>query len=124
MLISLTLTLEPVAGNKPLPSELLDYMNSRRNRDLDFIALLLFDRPKEWVVADMGCGEATLAERVPQSRVHSLDLVAANARVTACDMAHTPLAAASVDVVVFCLSLMGTNLNDFLIEANRILREG
>lgn len=72
----------------------------------------------------MGCGEATLAQQVPQSRVHSLDLVAANDLVTACDMAHTPLAAGSVDVVVFCLSLMGTNLKDFVTEANRILREG
>lgn len=91
---------------------------------LDLIITWLSKKPKEWVVADMGCGEATLAVKVPQSHVHSLDLVAANARVTACDMAHTPLAAASVDVVVFCLSLMGTNLKDFMIEANRILREG
>lgn len=72
----------------------------------------------------MGCGEASLAQRVPQSHVRSIDLVAANDRVTACDMAHTTLAAASVDVVVFCLSLMGTNLKDFMIEANRILKQG
>lgn len=75
-------------------------------------------------MADMGCGEATLGQHVPQSCVHSLDLVATNPRVTACDMAHTPLATASVDVVVFCLSLMGTNLKDFMVEANRVLREG
>ncbi|XP_063877073.1 protein IWS1 homolog isoform X1 [Scylla paramamosain] len=91
---------------------------------LDLIVKWLSKKPKEWVVADMGCGEATLAQRVPQSCVHSLDLVAANPQVTACDMAHTPLAAASVDVVVFCLSLMGTNLKDFMMEANRVLRSG
>ena len=84
----------------------------------------LFCRPKEWVVADMGCGEAVLAQSVPQTCVHSLDLVAANPQVTPCDMAYTPLGVASVDAVVFCLSLMGTNLKDFMIEANRILKPG
>ncbi|MPC37006.1 Ribosomal RNA-processing protein 8 [Portunus trituberculatus] len=91
---------------------------------LDLIIKWLSKKPKEWVVADMGCGEGTLAQRVPQSCVHSLDLVAANSQVTACDMAHTPLSAASVDAVVFCLSLMGTNLKDFMMEANRILKAG
>ena len=42
--------------------------------------------------------------------------------VTACDMAHVPLPDRSVDAVVFCLSLMGINLTDYLIEARRVLR--
>jgi ribosomal RNA-processing protein 8 len=32
-----------------------------------------------------------------------------------------PLPSASVDVVVFCLSLMGTNMMDFIQEARRLL---
>jgi len=79
--------------------------------------------PATAVVADMGCGEARLAASVP-NKVHSYDLVAANPSVTACDIAHVPLPDASVDVVVFCLSLMGTNYLDFLQEADRILRPG
>nr|XP_027208258.1 ribosomal RNA-processing protein 8-like [Penaeus vannamei] len=39
-------------------------------------------------------------------------------------MAHTPLKSGSVDVVVFCLSLMGTNIKDFVTEANRVLKHG
>lgn len=50
--------------------------------------------------------------------------MAANERVTACDMAHTPLADRSIDVAVFCLSLMGSNVEDFLREAHRVLRVG
>ena len=73
------------------------------------------------MVADLGCGEARLARSVPNT-VHSFDLVAANERVTVADIAHTPLEAASVDVVVFCLSLMGTNIRDFVFEAARILK--
>jgi len=74
------------------------------------------------VIADFGCGEARLATLVSQ-KVHSFDLIALNDKVQACDMAHTPLLAHSVHVVVFCLSLMGTNLNDYIIEANRVLKD-
>jgi len=75
------------------------------------------------VIADFGCGDARLAQSLP-NKVHSFDLVALNKYVTACDMAHTPLANESVDIAVFCLSLMGTNLSDFILEANRVLKPG
>ena len=55
--------------------------------------------------------------------VHSFDLVAPNPYVTACDMAKVPLPNKSVDVCVFCLSLMGTNLADFIREAHRVLKD-
>lgn len=50
----------------------------------------LLGKPATWSVADFGCGDATLAVRVPQ-QVHSFDLVAANERVVACNMAHVPI---------------------------------
>jgi ribosomal RNA-processing protein 8 len=64
------------------------------------------------VVADMGCGDAKLAQTLAPTgtTVHSFDLVSVNPRVVACDIAHTPLQASCCDVVVFCLSLMGTNI--------------
>lgn len=37
---------------------------------------------------------------------------------------QVPLEDESVDVAVFCLSLMGTNIRDFLEEANRVLKPG
>lgn len=81
------------------------------------------DRPKSHLIADMGCGEAALAQRVPH-RVRSFDLVAAAPGVEACDMARTPLLAASADAVVYCLALMGTDLTAYLLEANRVLKMG
>lgn len=48
--------------------------------------------------------------------------MAPNARVTACDIAHVPLPSGSVHAAVFCLSLMGINMMDFLREASRVLR--
>uniref|UniRef100_A0A7E4UPV9 Ribosomal RNA-processing protein 8 n=1 Tax=Panagrellus redivivus TaxID=6233 RepID=A0A7E4UPV9_PANRE len=79
--------------------------------------------PADAVVADLGCGEAKIAQKLSSRlKIHSFDLVAANEHVVACDMSKLPLADESVDVVVFCLSLMGTNLADFFCEANRILK--
>ncbi|XP_053658471.1 ribosomal RNA-processing protein 8 [Anopheles marshallii] len=79
--------------------------------------------PKNMIIADFGCGEAKLAASVP-NKVYSLDLVANNSGVIACDMAKTPLESNFVNVVIFCLSLMGTNLADFFLEANRVLKVG
>lgn len=81
--------------------------------------------PKGSTIADLGCGEAKLAEKLsPKHEVHSYDLCAINERVEACNIAKLPLDKEKVDVVVFCLSLMGTNLPDFIKEAHRILKKG
>ncbi|XP_031628029.1 ribosomal RNA-processing protein 8 [Contarinia nasturtii] len=90
---------------------------------LDRIINSIKKLPINYVVADFGCGEARLAESVTQ-KCYSFDLVATNKKVIACNMAHTPLSSESVNVAVFCLSLMGTNLKDFLLEANRVLKIG
>jgi hypothetical protein len=69
----------------------------------------------------MGCGEGKLALMVP-NKVHSFDLHSLAPHITACDMARVPLKDASVDCVVYCLSLMGSNYLDFLCEGIRILK--
>lgn len=83
--------------------------------------MLIFIRPKTIVVADFGCGEGRLARSISQ-KTYSLDLVANRDEIIACDMAKTPLETNSIDVAVYCLSLMGTNLKDFFLEANRVLK--
>lgn len=80
-------------------------------------------KPSSLVVADFGCGDCKIARSV-KNKVHSFDLAAACELVTVCDMASVPLHGGSVDIAVFCLSLMGTNLADFLAEANRVLKMG
>lgn len=83
------------------------------------------------VVADFGCGDAELAKQLLKVqhkkkcpfKVHSFDLVASSDLVTACDMSDVPLEKGSVDVGIFCLSLMGTNLADFIREAWRVLKD-
>lgn len=103
---------------------------------------------KTFNIADFGCGDAMLAKKLlqieeegsgktkkgkkddPQSvspfNVHSFDLVAnGNPHITPCDMANVPLDDGCVDVAVFVLALMGTNIADFIREAHRVLtRDG
>ncbi|SCU90488.1 LADA_0F04434g1_1 [Lachancea dasiensis] len=92
---------------------------------------------KKIVVADMGCGEAQLAQDLQnfyaqynrkQKKhfkkncvVHSFDLKKANKLVTVADIRNVPLPDGSCTVVVFCLALMGTNFLDFIKEAYRLL---
>lgn len=71
-------------------------------------------------IGDFGCGEAIIME-VIGNRVHSFDHVSINERVTACDMRSVPLPDGSLDVVVFSLSLMGKNWDDYIKEAKRCL---
>lgn len=112
--------------------------------------LFLFFRPPSLVVADFGCGDCKIARSV-KNKVHSFDLAPVCDLATACDMAkvsyyssktlicnaakilkaalfiafsQVPLRDSTVDIVVFCLSLMGTNLGQFLAEANRVLVMG
>ncbi|XP_043256200.1 ribosomal RNA-processing protein 8 [Colletes gigas] len=90
---------------------------------LDIIISSIKKMPKEYIIADFGCGEARLASSV-NHKVHSFDFVSLNENVTVCDIAHTPLLTNGINVVVFCLSLMGTNLKDYIVEANRVLKKG
>ncbi|XP_075972519.1 uncharacterized protein LOC142974234 isoform X2 [Anticarsia gemmatalis] len=90
---------------------------------LDVIVKKIMKMPKTHLIADMGCGEAALSRRIPHS-VRSFDLVSSAPGVEACDMARTPLLTASVDVAVYCLALMGTDLTQYLVEANRVLKLG
>ncbi|EOA17137.1 hypothetical protein CARUB_v10005401mg [Capsella rubella] len=81
----------------------------------------LLSRSSSLVVADFGCGDARIAKSV-KNKVFSFDLVSKNPSVIACDMSNTSLESSSVDVAVFCLSLMGTNYSSYIKEAHRVLR--
>lgn len=86
---------------------------------------LMENLPLGSVVGDFGCGQAQLAHALRDVHtVHSLDHIAINPSVVACDMAHSPLDDAILDAVVFSLSLMGANIKDYLVEAYRTLKPG
>jgi hypothetical protein len=93
----------------------------------------------------LGCGEGFLYEgltregyekvseegRVTQVKnkhsfgrdnILSFDLVAIKPFIKVADIRSLPVEKGSVDVVVFCLSLMGKNYVEFMTEAQRILK--
>ncbi|XP_072170781.1 uncharacterized protein [Diadema setosum] len=90
---------------------------------VDVIIEVLKRRPASQVVGDFGCGDAKIARSVRQ-KVHSFDLHPVNKHVTVCNIAKVPLKPSTLDVAIFCLSLMGTDWIDFVMEANRTLKQG
>jgi len=79
-------------------------------------------------IADLGCGDASLAASLQSDlpklklQVHSLDLQSPSPLVTKADIANLPFRDGSFDVAIFCLALMGTNWTEFVDEAYRVLR--
>ena len=78
-------------------------------------------------IIDLGCGEANIAKSLlidnPNVDIMSFDIKALNDRVTECDIKSLPLDNKSKDIGIFCLSLMGVNFIEFIIEANRVLKD-
>ncbi|GMH06787.1 hypothetical protein Nepgr_008627 [Nepenthes gracilis] len=100
-----------------------EQMSHWPEQPINIIIKWLKERSPSLVVADFGCGDARLAKKV-DNKVFSIDLVSSEPSVIACDMANTPLDSSSIDVAVFCLSLMGTNFPRYLHEAHRVLKHG
>ncbi|KAL4897930.1 methyltransferase-domain-containing protein [Aspergillus ambiguus] len=80
-------------------------------------------------IADLGCGDAQLARALLPSaqklnaKFLSYDLHAPEGSpITKADISNLPAEDGSVDVAIFCLSLMGTNWVSFVEEAWRVLR--
>jgi ribosomal RNA-processing protein 8 len=81
------------------------------------------------VIADLGCGEARLAQTLQSEfralRIHSLDLVSPphlSHLITACNITDTKLDSNSIDAAVVCLALMNTDMWSIINECHRILR--
>ncbi|CAI9111466.1 OLC1v1011691C1 [Oldenlandia corymbosa var. corymbosa] len=98
-----------------------EQMSHWPQQPVNIITKWLKDRSPCLVVADFGCGDARLSKSVA-NKVFSLDLISSDPSVIACDMANTPLASSSVDVAIFCLSLMGVNYSSYIKEALRVLK--
>ncbi|KAI5189643.1 ribosomal RNA-processing protein 8 [Nematocida minor] len=93
---------------------------------VDKIVKQLVKTDANFVIADLGCGEAKIAKRFKERTIHSFDLVKPeNDRyITASDIRNLPLENESVDVAIFCLSLMGEDASAYIQEAYRIMKPG
>jgi hypothetical protein len=76
------------------------------------------------VIGDFGCGRAKLAELLKENKMYNFDHHnILNDKIIACDMKSVKeyLEDGKLEVAVFCLSLMGENWRDYIIEAKRCL---
>ncbi|KAI3388187.1 hypothetical protein SNEBB_006233 [Seison nebaliae] len=96
-----------------------DWPYNPLNRIIKFINTKF---PANSVIADLGCGDARLAKEVKQKKVFSIDLNSSNKSVICCNIEKTPLDNESIDIVNFCLSLMGIEQTNMINEANRIMK--
>ncbi|TPX22482.1 25S rRNA (adenine645-N1)-methyltransferase [Coccidioides immitis] len=79
-------------------------------------------------IADLGCGDAQFSRALApvskkmKMKILSYDLHEGDPLITKADISSLPLEDGTVDVTIFCLSLMGTNWVSFVEEAWRVLR--
>jgi superfamily II DNA or RNA helicase len=75
-------------------------------------------------IADMGCGMNKLKSMLSNRQVQGFDHYSEDSSVIQSDMSNLKgiVSDESYDVAVFCLSLWGTNYDDYFVEAHRILR--
>ncbi|CAG9480622.1 ribosomal RNA-processing protein 8, putative [Plasmodium vivax] len=78
---------------------------------------------KKSKIADLGCGEAEIAQTLNGWSVTSYDLIQLNEHVTACNITELPLPDDSHDCFVLCLSLMNTDWPKVIFEALRCLKK-
>lgn len=82
---------------------------------------------KKLVVGDFGCGNGDLLRAFDSNKevkMFGFDLFKLHPATIVCNMKKIPLKDNSLDVAVFCLSLMAKDVSDFIKEANRLLRKG
>jgi ribosomal RNA-processing protein 8 len=77
-------------------------------------------------VADLGCGTARVSQyfnNIPDNKYvfYNYDHIAVNDNVVQCDIQNTPLNDFEIDYAILCLAMWGSNCENYLKEANRIL---
>jgi superfamily II DNA or RNA helicase/ubiquinone/menaquinone biosynthesis C-methylase UbiE len=75
-------------------------------------------------VVDMGCGTAKISEYFKDDKRFQFinyDHVAINESVQVCDISHMPLEDDSIDICIMSLALWGSNCEEYIQEAFRVL---
>tara|TARA_Y100001968_G_scaffold330203_1_gene381404 strand:+ start:761 stop:3718 length:2958 start_codon:yes stop_codon:yes gene_type:complete len=78
----------------------------------------------ELVIGDFGCGEGDLAKAIgEESKVLSFDMHAINDSVIPCNIAEgVPIAPNTLDMAIFCLSLMFKDWKKMLLSARKVMK--
>lgn len=91
-----------------------------RNRIVDELKKL---KRKNKRIVDMGCGKTLISSYFENEQFEFInyDHIAIDKSVIECDIANMPLEDESVDIAILCLAMWGSNCEQYLLEANRVL---
>ena len=93
-----------------------------RNRIIQELNKIQTRRTK--LVVDMGCGKAQISQHYrtdKRFKFINYDHISLNDTVVPCDISHTPLEYASVEICILSLAMWGSNCREYIAESNRIL---
>jgi hypothetical protein len=95
-----------------------------RNRIISELEIIKISRRTKRLIVDMGCGKAHIANRFkPDHRFEFLnyDHISSADNITQGDIAHLPLEDNTVDYCILSLAMWGSNCQEYISEAYRIL---
>ena len=82
---------------------------------------------RQKLVVDMGCGLAKIAEHFKSDRRFEFinyDHVSTKENITECDISHIPSEDNSVEICIMSFALWGSNCEEYITEAYRVLETG
>ena len=96
-----------------------------RNRIIQKLNEIKIKRTKK--VVDMGCGKAQISNYFkddPRFHFMNYDHISCNDSVTMCDISRLPLEDDSVEICILSLAMWGSNCEEYIQEAYRVLESG
>ena len=96
-----------------------------RNRIIQELDKINVKRTKS--VVDMGCGKGQISQYFKDDSRFSFinyDHISSNDTIISCDISQMPLESDSIEMCILCLAMWGSNCNDYVKEAHRILESG
>jgi ubiquinone/menaquinone biosynthesis C-methylase UbiE len=75
----------------------------------------------------MGCGKAQIADYFRNDKrfkFTNFDHISINDTITPCDISKLPLEDDTVEIAILSLAMWGTNCEEYVKEANRVLETG
>lgn len=82
---------------------------------------------RQKLVVDMGCGMAKIAGHFANDlrfNFINYDHISSRENITECDISQMPLEDDSVEICIMSMALWGSNCNEYIAEANRVLESG
>jgi hypothetical protein len=82
---------------------------------------------RQKIVVDMGCGLAKISEHFKNDKRFEFinyDHVSTSENIIECDISHMPLEEDSVEICIMSMALWGSNCQEYIREAHRVLETG